>query len=88
MMSLRRAGLPIAGIAWRDRVADTDAFLSRHGDPFARRAADLDGRVAIDWGVTGVPETYLVRDGIVRARWVAPLTPELAERAVLPMARA
>ncbi len=88
LMDLRRAGVPLYGIAYKDKPEATDAFLSRHGDPYARLARDLPGRVAIDWGLTGVPETYLIdRDGIVRWRWVGPLTPEAVTAELQPLLR-
>ena len=88
LMDLRRAGVPLYGIAYKDKPEATDAFLSRHGDPYARLARDLPGRVAIDWGLTGVPETYLIdRDGIVRWRWVGPLTPDTVTAELQPLLR-
>ncbi len=81
LMDLKRAGVPIWGIAYKDKPAATSAFLARHGNPFARVAHDVPGRVAIDWGVTGVPETYLVdAQGMVRWRYVGPLTAERCRR--------
>ena len=75
LMALHRAGVPLYGIAYKDPAAATAEFLRRHGDPFARVARDEPGRAAIDWGVTGVPETYLVDGhGVVRWRQVGPLS--------------
>jgi cytochrome c biogenesis protein CcmG, thiol:disulfide interchange protein DsbE len=77
LVALARAGVPLWGIAYKDKPAATDTFLARHGNPFARLARDEPGSVAIDWGVTGVPETYLVdADGVVRWRFVGPLPAE------------
>lgn len=74
LLALGRAGVPLWGIAYKDKPAATDAFLTRHGNPFARLARDEPGTVAIDWGVTGVPETYLIdKAGIVRWRFSGPL---------------
>ena len=88
LMSLKQTGLPLYGIAYKDKPAATAAFLAEHGDPYARLAHDEPGRVAIDWGVTGVPESYLVdKDGIVRWRWVGPMTEGAVTGELQPMLR-
>lgn len=74
LMALKQAGVPLWGIAYKDKAEATDTFLQRHGNPFAKLARDAAGDVAIDWGVTGVPETYLIdAEGVVRWRFVGPL---------------
>ena len=79
LMDLKRRGVPIYGIAYKDTQEATSAFLTRHGDPYARIARDAPGRVAIDWGLTGVPETYLIDgQGIVRWRYVGPMPEDVA----------
>lgn len=79
LMALNRAGVPLWGIAYKDKLGATDAFLTRHGNPFARLARDQSGDVGIEWGVTGVPETYLVdAEGVVRWRFTGPLPAEAA----------
>lgn len=71
---LRQGGTAIWGIAYKDQPDATAAFLERNGNPYARLARDAPGRVAIDFGVYGVPETFLVdRLGIVRWRYAGPL---------------
>jgi cytochrome c biogenesis protein CcmG, thiol:disulfide interchange protein DsbE len=81
LVRLSRAGIPLLGVAYKDRPADALGFLRRHGNPFARIGVDLPGRVAIDWGLYGVPETYLIdRQGLIRWRWAGPLTEELLSR--------
>jgi cytochrome c biogenesis protein CcmG/thiol:disulfide interchange protein DsbE len=88
LLALARAGVALWGIAYKDKPAATDSFLARHGNPFARLARDEPGTVAIDWGVTGVPETYLIdRAGIVRWRFSGPL-PAAAADALAGKARA
>jgi len=85
---LARAGVPIMGVAYKDRPEDAAAFLRQHGNPFARIGLDLPGRVAIDWGVYGVPETYLIdRRGIIRWRWAGPLTEDMVSRELEPLLR-
>ncbi|WP_374241236.1 DsbE family thiol:disulfide interchange protein [Zoogloea sp.] len=64
------------------------AWLARHGDPYALSVLDLDGRVGIDYGVYGVPETYLIdRKGIIRFKQIGPITPEALEQKILPLAK-
>lgn len=64
------------------------AWLARHGDPYALSVLDLDGRVGIDYGVYGVPETYLIdKKGIIRFKQIGPITPEALEQKILPLAR-
>jgi cytochrome c biogenesis protein CcmG/thiol:disulfide interchange protein DsbE len=88
LMDLRRTGVPIYGIAYKDKPPATAAFLAKHGNPYARVGRDDPGRVAIDWGVTGVPENYLIdKGGTVRWRWVGPLTPEAVAGELRPLLR-
>lgn len=86
LMRLSRDGVPVLGINYKDKPADAAAFLARHGNPFRRLGRDEPGRVAIDWGVYGVPETYLLdRKGIIRWRWPGPVTPEVLEQDIRPL---
>lgn len=86
LMDMQKQGIPIWGIAYKDKPAATEAFIARHGDPYARIALDVPGRVAIDWGTTGVPETFLVDGhGIIRWHIALPISPETLERDVKPM---
>ena len=89
LMALSRDGLPIWGIAYKDTVAAATGFIARRGNPFRRVAADQAGQVAIDWGVYGVPESYLVdATGAVRWRIAGPITADVAETQLRPMLRA
>lgn len=74
----------VYGVAYKDTPAKTVAFLERHGNPFVAVVQDATGRLSIDWGVYGVPETYLLRDGIVVFRHVGVLTPQLIENTLQP----
>ena len=86
LMQLSRSGVALWGIAYKDKPEAALEFLREHGDPFARLAADRSGRTAINFGVYGVPETYLVdRTGIVRWRWAGPITPEVAADTLKPL---
>ncbi len=89
LMALSRERVPIWGIAYKDRPDATRAFLQRHGDPYARIALDEPGRVAIEWGVYGVPETYLLdHNGVVRWRQAGPVTEEVLDAQLRPLLRA
>jgi len=88
LMALKNQGTPIWGIAYKDKPDATAAFLKRTGDPYARIARDEPGRVAIDFGVYGVPESYLVdRTGIVRWRWAGPLSEDVVAQQLDPLLR-
>ena len=87
--ALSREGVPVLGINYKDKPEDALAFLARRGDPYTRLGRDEPGRVAIDWGLYGVPETYLVdRQGIIRWRYAGPLTPEVVDDQLRPLLRA
>lgn len=79
LMALRSAlPLPIIGIAYKDKDAATKKYLKTHKNPYSGVAMDRDGRAAIDWGVTGVPETFLIDvDGTILAHSAGPLSAEV-----------
>jgi cytochrome c biogenesis protein CcmG/thiol:disulfide interchange protein DsbE len=82
-----REGATVIGIAWKDKPEATRAWLAKLGNPFARIGFDQDGKLALDWGLSGVPETYLIDSrGIVRLHFRGPLT-ERDLSAVLPLLR-
>jgi len=87
LMRLSRERLvPVHGLNYKDRPEDAERWLNEMGDPYARTGADLDGRVAIDWGVYGVPETFVVdRQGRIAYKQIGPLTPKLVEEVLLPL---
>jgi cytochrome c biogenesis protein CcmG/thiol:disulfide interchange protein DsbE len=83
----RRKTLPIYGLNWKDKHEDAVAWLQRFGDPYVASGVDRDGRVAIDFGVYGAPETYLIdREGVIRFKHTGPLTRRVIEETVLPLA--
>ena len=75
----------VVGINYKDQADNARRFLGRYGNPFAASGADANGRAAIEWGVYGVPETFIVgRDGRIAYKLVGPLTPENLEHVVKP----
>jgi cytochrome c biogenesis protein CcmG/thiol:disulfide interchange protein DsbE len=81
-----RDGVMLDGIAYKDKPADARRFLDELGNPFNRVAVDGDGATAINFGVYGVPETYVVdRSGHIRYRQVGPLSEQDIDRKILPM---
>ncbi len=83
---LAKSGLPIWGIAFEDTEAALAAYLAANGNPYARIAADASGLTAINWGVYGVPETYLIdKNGIVRWRWAGALTDDVVAGTLNPL---
>ncbi|HXJ03266.1 MAG TPA: DsbE family thiol:disulfide interchange protein [Micropepsaceae bacterium] len=81
----KRNGVTLYGVDYKDEPEKARAFLSELGNPFGKINQDKDGRVAIDWGVTGVPETFVVDSaGVIRMHYAGPLTDEVLDRLVLP----
>ena len=75
----------IVGINYKDQPDNARRFIGRHGNPFAAVGADPNGRASIDWGVYGVPETFLVgRDGRIAYKLVGPITPGNLDAALRP----
>jgi cytochrome c biogenesis protein CcmG/thiol:disulfide interchange protein DsbE len=82
-----REGATIIGIAWKDKPEAVRAWLQRLGDPFARLGFDQNGKIALDWGLSGVPETYLIdAQGTVRLHFRGPIT-ERDLGTILPLLR-
>ena len=86
LLQVQRAGVvPIIGLDWKDDDAQAVAWLSQLGNPYQSVATDHTGRAAIDWGVYGAPETFLVSpQGVVVYKHVGALTPETWTREILP----
>ena len=77
---------PLVGLNYKDQSDDALKWLSRFGDPYQFSVVDADGRIGIDYGVYGVPETYLIdRAGVIRFKQIGPVTPELLKGKILPM---
>lgn len=88
LLEARRRGVTILGVAYKDEPAAARQLLSELGDPFARHALDPEGRFALDLGVTGVPETFVIgADGRIAAAHRGPLTEEALREEILPALR-
>jgi cytochrome c biogenesis protein CcmG/thiol:disulfide interchange protein DsbE len=89
MRLARQEKVRVVGIAYKDRPEDSRRFLAELGDPYRLAGIDRDGRVGIDFGLYGVPETYVIdRAGHIRRRFVGALTPAMVDRELLPLVRA
>jgi cytochrome c biogenesis protein CcmG, thiol:disulfide interchange protein DsbE len=78
--------VPIYGLNWKDKREDAISWLDNLGDPYVLSAVDLDGKVAIDYGVYGAPETYLIdQNGTIRFKQIGVVTPEIWTNKVLPL---
>lgn len=86
-MQLKAQGVvPIHGINYKDKPDDAAEWLDTMGDPYTRTGADLDGRVSIDWGVYGVPETFVVdRKGRIAYKQIGPIDREALDQTILPL---
>ena len=77
---------PLYGLNYKDKKQDALAWLDELGDPYERIGSDLSGRAGIEWGVYGVPETYIVgRDGRIRYRHVGPISARDFKQTILPL---
>ena len=86
LMALKQQGTPIFGIAYKDKPDATTEFLQQNGDPYTRIARDEPGTVAIDFGLYGVPETYVIdKSGIVRWRWAGGLSDDIVRQSLAPL---
>ena len=80
--------VPIYGLNYKDQRADGQQWLARFGNPYDASLFDLDGRVGIDFGVYGVPETFVVdREGVIRLKHIGALTPEVIRSRIEPLLR-
>lgn len=81
LMGLKGGGVRVLGLAYKDAPPNTQAFLTRLGDPFVNAVIDRDGAAGVEFGVTGVPETYAVnREGQIVGKHTGPLTEADARR--------
>ena len=87
LIEYARSGVvPIYGLNYKDRREDALATLDELGDPYLVSAVDLDGRVGIDFGVYGAPETYIIdQGGTIRFKYVGPMMPDVWKEKILPV---
>lgn len=86
LLAIADSGIvPIYGLDWKDEPARAKQWLTQLGDPYVANAVDLDGRVAIDWGVYGAPETFLIdAEGNVIYKYIGPLSMRAWQEELLP----
>ncbi len=84
----QRSGARMLGVNYKDPAPGGRRFLGRYGNPYAAVGVDASGRAAIEWGVYGMPETFVVDgQGNIVMKWVGPLTREVVEKRILPLVR-
>jgi cytochrome c biogenesis protein CcmG/thiol:disulfide interchange protein DsbE len=82
----RPDAVPVIGLNYKDKRDDGQRWLARFGDPYLLSAFDLDGRVGINYGVYGVPETYLIdKQGTIRFKQIGPITPQVLQEKIIPL---
>jgi cytochrome c biogenesis protein CcmG, thiol:disulfide interchange protein DsbE len=78
--------VPLIGLDYKDKREDALKVLAQQGDPYLLSAVDADGRVGIEYGVYGVPETFIIdKNGVIRHKQIGPVTPEALEKTILPL---
>jgi cytochrome c biogenesis protein CcmG, thiol:disulfide interchange protein DsbE len=87
IMQMKSQGVvTIHGLNYKDRPDDAARWLNTLGDPYTRTGADINGRVGIDWGVYGVPETFVIsKDGRIAYKHIGPLSAEVLEKKIIPL---
>lgn len=86
LVELARAGMPIYGLNVKDERGLAIEWLDRLGNPYVSSGFDPEGKAAVDWGVTGAPETFLIgKDGTILHKHISPLTPRIWQRDFLPI---
>ena len=89
LLELARTRLvPVYGLNYKDERQDALNWLKEFGDPYTMSLVDADGRVGIDYGVYGVPETFVIdRDGVIRYKQIGPVTPDALKNKIIPLVR-
>lgn len=78
--------IKVVGYDYKDEPEDAQRWLQQFGNPYSLVIADRDGRAALDWGIYGAPETFLVdAQGVIRWKFVGPITPEVVQQQLLPV---
>ncbi len=82
----RRDLVPLYGLNYKDQPDAARAWLGKHGNPYDVSMVDGDGRVGIDFGVYGVPETFVIdRQGVIRYKHIGPVTPDVLQNTIVPL---
>ena len=82
----KRNLVAVVGLNYKDDLADAERWLQQFGNPYATSVIDRDGRVGIDWGVYGVPETFVIgADGLIKYKHIGPVTHESLEQKIMPV---
>jgi cytochrome c biogenesis protein CcmG/thiol:disulfide interchange protein DsbE len=89
LLELARARIvPIYGLNYKDEQRDALGWLEEFGDPYTTILVDADGRVGIDYGVYGVPETFVIdRNGVIRYKQIGPVTEEALQNRIIPLVK-
>jgi len=89
LLQLKTDGVvPVHGLDYKDAPDDAAKWLDTNGDPYTRTGVDLNGRVGIDWGIYGVPETFVItKEGRIAYRQIGPMNAEILKGAILPLIR-
>ena len=87
LLELARQNIvPVYGLDYKDKREDGEAWLERGGNPYVLSASDIEGRVGIDYGVYGVPETYVIdKQGVIQYKEIGPVTPQNLQNKILPL---
>ncbi len=87
IMQLKAEGVvTVHGLNYKDKPDDAARWLNSLGDPYTRTGADINGRVGIEWGVYGVPETFVItKDGTIAYKHIGPLSVEVLEKKIIPL---
>jgi cytochrome c biogenesis protein CcmG, thiol:disulfide interchange protein DsbE len=84
----KRSGIPVYGLNYKDQTAAATTWLAQLGDPYAATLVDAQGKVGIDWGVYGVPETFVIdKTGIIRMKHIGPLTEQAIRTKLEPLVK-
>ncbi|KXW55240.1 DsbE family thiol:disulfide interchange protein [Ferrovum sp. PN-J185] len=82
----RDYSIPLIGLDYKDRPQDGEGWVTNYGNPYTKIAVDLDGRVGINYGVYGVPETYVIdKKGVIRYKQIGPITEDALKNTLLPL---
>jgi cytochrome c biogenesis protein CcmG/thiol:disulfide interchange protein DsbE len=82
----RQKAVPIIGLNYKDKPDAAKAWLAKLGDPYDLSVKDIDGRIGIDYGVYGVPETFVIdKNGVIRFKQIGPITEDVWKQKLLPM---